>query len=127
MEDVEWSVLVRLGVLTSSHPHLKTIARTRGSGLDKRVTYKGPGGGGGDRWGAGAGVKLVLSKLKLDPRPAVRWPGASGAVSVDQRLASKSLCRNGYRPATLLASLLSLLSQQLPEEERRSWRFRPKI
>ena len=40
---------------------------------------------------AGAGVELVLLKLKLEPRSAVRWPGACGAVSVDQRAASRDL------------------------------------
>ena len=70
-------------------------------------------------------MELVLSKLKLEPRPAIRWPGAGSAASVDQRVASRVLCRNGYRPATLLLSMLSSLSQQLPKEERRSKRFRP--
>ena len=83
-------------------------------------------GGGGRLLGGGAGVELVLSKLKLDPRPAIRWPGAGSAVSVDQRVASSGLCRNGYRSITVLLSMLSSLSQQLPGEERRSWRFRPK-
>ena len=46
-----------------------------------------------DCWGAGAGVKLALSKSKLDPRPAIRWPGAGGAVSVDERVAFKGSCR----------------------------------
>ena len=54
--------------------------------------------------GAGAWVKLVLSKLNMEPRPAIRWPGAGSAVSIDQRVASRDLCRNGYRPATLLLS-----------------------
>ena len=66
--------------------------------------------------GAGAWVKLVISKLKLDPRPSVRWPGAGSAVSVDQRVASGVLCRNGYWPASLWLSMLSSLSQQLPED-----------
>ena len=84
-------------------------------------------GGGVDCWGTGAWVKLVLSELKLDPRPAIRWPGVGSALSVDQRKTSRVLYRNGFRPATLLLSMLSSLSQQLPEEERRSWRFhRPK-
>ena len=83
-------------------------------------------GRGVDCWGTGAGVKLVLLKLKMEPRPAIRWPGTGSAVSVDLRVASRIFCRNGYRPATLLLPMLSSLSQQLPEEERRSWRFRPK-
>ena len=112
MEDVEWSVPVGLDVLASSHPHLKTIARTRGSGLDKRYHIYGAGWG----WGAGAWVKLVISKLKPDPRLVIRWPGAGSAVSVDQRATSRVLCFNGHRPATLLLSMLSSLSQQLPEE-----------
>ena len=29
---------------------------------------------------------LVLVKLKLEPRPAITWPGAGSAVSVDQRV-----------------------------------------
>ena len=85
----------------------------------------GAGQGGVDCWGAGASVELVLVKLKLEPRPAIRWCGAGSAVSVDQRVASREFCRNGYRPATLLLPMLPSLSQQLPEEERRSWRFRP--
>ena len=71
-------------------------------------------------------MELVLVKLELEPRPAIRWPGAGSAVSVDRRVASRDFCRNGYRPATLLLPMLSSLWQQLPEEERRSWRFRPK-
>ena len=125
MEGLEWSIPVGLDVLASSHPHLKTTARTRGSGLESDIACMGLGGG-VDWWGAGAGVELVLSKLKLEPRPAMRWPGAGSAVSVDQREASRDLRRNGYPPVTLLLPMLSSLSQQLPEEERRSWRFRPK-
>ena len=61
---------------------------------------------------------LVLSKLKLDPCSATRWPGAGSAVSVDQRVASRDFCRNRYWPVTLVLSILSSLSQQLPKEER---------
>ena len=68
MEEIEWSILVGLGVLASSHPHLKIIARTRGSVLDKRFTCMGMGGG-VDFWRAGVGVNLVLAKVKLDHRP----------------------------------------------------------
>ena len=53
----------------------------------------GAGRGGLIVEGAGAGVKLVLSKLKLDPRPTIKWPGAGGTVPVDKRVASKVLCR----------------------------------
>ena len=79
MEDVGWSLSVGLDVLASSNSHLKTIAGTRGPGLDKQFLCMGLGRG-VDCWGAGAGMKLVLSKLKLDPSPAIRWRGASGAV-----------------------------------------------
>ena len=34
-----------------------------------------------DSWGAGAGVKVFCSKLKLDPHLAIRWPGGGSAVS----------------------------------------------
>ena len=71
-------------------------------------------------------MELVLLKFKLEPHPAIRWPGAGSAVSVDQRVVSRDLFRNGYRPVTLLLPMLSSLSQQLIKEERRSWRFRPK-
>ena len=73
MEGIEWIISVGLDVLACSHPHLKTIARARGSGLDKRCHMYGDGWGGVDCWGAGAGVELVLSELKLEPRPAIRW------------------------------------------------------
>ena len=76
----------------------------------------GLGGGGRLFWG-GAGVELVISKLKLGPRLAIRWPGAGSAVSVDQRVASRDVCRNGYRPVTLLLSMLSSLSKQLLKEK----------
>ena len=89
MEDVEWSLPVGLDVLASSLPHPKTIARTRESGLD----MYGAGRGGWIVGGTGAGVKLVLSMFKLNPCPAIRWPGACGAVSVDKRVASKVSCR----------------------------------
>ena len=62
----------------------------------------GAGRGRVDCWGAGAEVDLVLSKLKLDPRPAVTRPGAGGPVSVDKRVTSNVSCRKGYWPATLL-------------------------
>ena len=39
---------------------------------------------------------------------------AGSAVSVDQRVAFSDLCRSGFRPATLLLSMLLSLSQQLP-------------
>ena len=77
-----------------------------------------------DCWGVG--VKLILEKVNLDPRPAIRWPGTGGAVSVDKHAASKISCRSGCRPATLLLSVLSSLLQQFPEGERRPWRFRSK-
>ena len=38
--------------------------------------------GGGLLGERGAGAKLVLSNVKIDPRPASRWPDAGGAVSV---------------------------------------------
>ena len=60
MQDDEWNILIGLGVLASSHLHLKIIARTWGSVLGERFTCMGLGG----RvvcWGGGAGVKLVLS------------------------------------------------------------------
>ena len=126
MEGVEWGIPVGLDVLASSYPHLKIVARTKGSGLDKRYRMYGAGRGGIDCWGAGSSVELVLLKLKVDPRPAIGWPGAGSAVSVDQRLVSRDFCRNGYRPVTLLLPMLSSLSQQLPDEERRSWLYRPK-
>ena len=72
-----------------------------------------------DCWGAGAGVKLALAKVKLGPRPAIRWPGTGGTVSVNKRVAFKVSCRRGCRPATLLLSMLSSFSQQLPGEEGR--------
>ena len=62
-------------------------------------------------------MELVLSKVKLDPRPAIRWPGAGSAVSVDQRVAFRVLCCNGYRSATPFLSTLSLLSQQVPRKK----------
>ena len=34
-------------------------------------------------------MKLFLSKLKLDPRPAIKWPGAGGDVPVDKRVTSE--------------------------------------
>ena len=71
MEDVEWSILVGLGFL-ASHPRQKKIARTRGSVLDQRIICMGLAGG----------AKLVLGKVKLDPRPADRCPDAGGVVSV---------------------------------------------
>ena len=117
MKDVEWSFPVGLDVKSSSHPHVKTISRTRRSGLDKQYQIYGAGRGGVDCWGTGAWVKLVLSKLKLDPRPATRWHGTDSAISVDQRVASRVLCRNNYRPVTLLLSMLSSLSQQLPRKK----------
>ena len=43
--------------------------------------------------GWGSGEKLVPSKLKLDPRPAIEWPGADSAVPVDIRVASTFSCR----------------------------------
>ena len=66
--------------------------------------------------GGGASVELGLVKLKLAPRPAIRWPDAGSAVSVGQHVGSRDSCRNRYRPVTLLLPMLSLLSQQLPEE-----------
>ena len=36
--------------------------------------------GGENVGGAGAWVELLLAKLKLDPRPTIRWPGACSAV-----------------------------------------------
>ena len=117
MEDVAWSLPIRLDVLASSHPHLKPIARTRVSGLDKQYHMYGAGPGGYIYWEAGAWVELALFKVQLDPRPAIRWPGAGSAVSVDQRVALRVVCRNGYRSATLLLSMLSLLSQQVPRKK----------
>ena len=66
--------------------------------------------GAGQGGGAGAGVELVVAKMKLDTRPPIRWPGAGGAVSVDKRVVSKRSCRKGGGPATLLLSMLSALS-----------------
>ena len=45
VEGVEWGIPVGPDVLASLHPHLKTIARTRGSGLDKRYRMYGAGRG----------------------------------------------------------------------------------
>ena len=74
-------------------------------------------GGGVDYWEAGAWVELFLSKVNLDPRPAIRWHGAGSAVSVEQRVACRVLCCNGYLSATLLLSTLSSLSQKVPRKE----------
>ena len=71
--------------------------------------------GGGNCWGAG--VKLVGSKVNLDPPPSRRWPGAGGAVSVDDRIAYKGSCRSGCRPAMLALSMLLLVSQQIAEKK----------
>ena len=62
-----------LDVLASSHQHLKTIARTRGSSLDNDITCTELGGGNGLLGGEGGG-EASFSKLKLNPRPAFRWP-----------------------------------------------------
>ena len=67
----------RLDLLT---PTPQDIARTRRSVLSKRFTYMGLGEGGELLWWAG--MKLVLSKMKLDPRPENRCLDAGGAVSV---------------------------------------------
>ena len=48
--DVKWSIPVGLCVLTSSHPHLKSISGTRGAVLSKRFMLDL--GGGGGCWGA---------------------------------------------------------------------------
>ena len=58
----------------------------------------GLGGGGVDCLGAGAGVKLVLAKVKLDRCPASRWSDAVGAVSVRQERSVQ-----GFVPEVLLA------------------------
>ena len=82
--------------------------------------------GGVDCWGARARVKLVLPKVKLDPRPVIRWPGAGGVVPVDKLVASKVSCCSSCRPVMLLLSMLSSLSRQLPEEEGYHGTFDPK-
>ena len=38
-------------------------------------------------------MKIVLSKVKLHPRPAMKWPGTNVAVPVDKRVSSKVSCR----------------------------------
>ena len=55
MEGVEWSIPVGLDVLDSSYPHLKTIARRRGLGLDKRYHMYEAGRGGRLLGGGGVG------------------------------------------------------------------------
>ena len=50
---------------------------------------------------------------------------AGGAVSVISAQRARLMCRNRCRAATLSLPTLSLSSQLLPDEERRSWHFRP--
>jgi len=50
---------------------------------------------------------------------------ARDAVSVISAQRPRLMCRNRYRAATLSRPTLSLSSQLLSDEERRSWRFRP--
>ena len=57
--------------------------QNKGIRLGKAISHVWGWAGGVDCWGAG--VDLVLSKLKLQPRRAMRCPGAGSAVSVDQR------------------------------------------
>ena len=70
-------------------------------------------------------MNLVIAEVNVDLRPAAIWPGAGGAVSIDERIASSVSCRSGWRPVMLLLSMLSAWMQLFPEEERRSWGFRP--
>ena len=50
---------------------------------------------------------------------------AGGAVSIISAQRPRLMCRNRCLAATLWLLMLSLLSQLLSDEERRSWRFRP--
>ena len=61
---------------------------------------------------------------KGEPSSCNIWPGAAGAITFYKRIAAICLGRNGRRRVALLLSMLSSLSQQLPEKETRSLRFR---
>ena len=122
--DVEGSILAGLDVYVSSHPHFKAITGTRGSVLSKRFIL-------GLR-----GVKLLRAgwKVKLPGSPHEGEATSSsrnnclvagGAVSVISAQRARLMCRIRCRAATLSLPTLSLSSQLLPDEERRSWHFRP--
>ena len=123
--NVEGNILAGLDVYASSHPHLKAITGTMGSVLSKRFML-----------GLGWRDKVVEGGLEGEANPHQGEDTSSSrnnclvvgdAISAISARRPKLMCRNRCRAATLSLLTLSLLSQLLSGEERRSWLFDPKI
>ena len=113
----------RQDVYVSSHPHLKATTGTRGLVLSRRFVL-----------GLGWRGEVVEGRLEGEANPHEGEATSSsrnnclvagGAVSVISTQRPRLMYRNCYRPATRSLRTLSLSSQLVSDEERRSWRFRP--